>query len=78
MSLSQNQRERRRLASDLRMPKWHREQYAEGRKAHHFGQPIIACPIGTECDMARASAWRAGWHDADIEAGNSVIAGRSE
>lgn len=26
--------------------------------------------------MAERMMWRAGWHDADIQAGNSVIAGR--
>lgn len=70
------QRERRRRIAENEMPDWYREMYANGRRAWHFSSPLIACPISTESDIARASAWRAGWHDADIEAGNSTLGGR--
>ena len=44
--------------------------YALGRQAHAAGYQTIHCNVR---DAVARSWWLAGWHDADIEAGNSVL-----
>ena len=46
--------------------------YHMGRAAHTQGLPITACDV---VKAHHAAWWKAGWHDADIEAGNSVLQG---
>jgi len=41
--------------------------YSLGRQAHAAGYKTIHCNVR---DPVAAGWWRAGWHDADIEAGN--------
>jgi ribosome modulation factor len=44
--------------------------YQLGREAHAAGYQTIQCDVR---DPVERSFWLAGWHDADIEAGNSVL-----
>jgi len=44
--------------------------YLSGRQAHAAGYQTIQCDVR---DPIERSYWLAGWHDADIEAGNSVL-----
>jgi ribosome modulation factor len=44
--------------------------YQIGREAHAAGYKTIHCDVR---DPIARSWWLAGWHDADIEAGNSVL-----
>jgi ribosome modulation factor len=44
--------------------------YQLGREAHAAGYQTIQCDVR---DPVKRSFWLAGWHDADIEAGNSVL-----
>jgi len=44
--------------------------YQLGREAHAAGYQIIHCNVR---DAVARSWWLAGWHDADIEAVNSVL-----
>lgn len=47
--------------------------YNQGRQAREKGFPIQSCNVfpGKQYHF-KASAWKAGWIDADIEAGNCV------
>lgn len=44
--------------------------YTRGKFANNEGLDVSACP---ETDVEAAAWWKAGWHDADIEAGNSWL-----
>jgi ribosome modulation factor len=44
--------------------------YQSGKQAHAAGYKTIHCDVR---DPIARSWWLAGWHDADIEAGNSVL-----
>jgi hypothetical protein len=46
------------------------QYYNLGRQAHAQGFGVIACNV---TDPVKAGFWRGGWHDADIEAGNTVL-----
>lgn len=67
--------QKKRLKSLNDTPKGYQRIYNEGRAAHHRGLGIDNCPY-TDKQLGKACSWKAGWADADIEAGNSVIAGR--
>lgn len=45
-------------------------QYRMGKAAHGDGYKIAACP---NMPTVASSWWKAGWHDADVEAGNSWL-----
>lgn len=62
----------RSLECSLAQGRW--RSMRAGRAARKKGQPIDQCPI--DLSFQRQMSWRAGWHDADMQAGNSVIAGR--
>ena len=46
------------------------QYYNMGRQAHDQGFDITACDV---IKAHHAAWWKAGWHDADIEAGNSIL-----
>lgn len=51
------------MAMNFRPPK----AYFDGKNARMECRDIESCP---ETDNVKAAWWRAGWHDADMEAGN--------
>ena len=47
--------------------------YRLGIQAHADGMSVNSCD---STDPVRRAWFKAGWHDADIEAGNSVLTGK--
>jgi hypothetical protein len=44
--------------------------YRQGIAAHASGKTVNSCDV---IDPVRQAWFRAGWHDSDIEAGNTVL-----
>lgn len=60
----------KQMASRLRARTFPELEYNNGRLASQKGMQITSCP---NMSTIASAWWKAGWHDADVEAGNSWL-----
>jgi ribosome modulation factor len=57
------------IRKSMHITELQQRDYRAGKTARKQGASISACPF---VEDEKTCCWKAGWHDADIEAGNRI------